>query len=143
MALNDRAINFYPAVMDIKDPLQINFVNYQIVEIINQVKNNQDIDLTKYKDNILGFAEQIKESSELIVQIKESDAIVGQDLYDDTNPLNKFSYGNSQELFYKLKELADGSKVYVIFKKEQLHILGNEADALAFKEFVKIENTTA
>lgn len=137
IALNPNATKLYELLVNVKEPSDISYINYEVIEIINNIKKNKQIDLSRYRDSVLDFAINLIENKELLEQIKESDSFIGKDLYDDSRELNIFSYGNSPEYFYKLKGLAEATDNVIIFEPEQIHILGSKQDIEGFKEFVE------
>lgn len=136
LSINKDATLLHSAILNLKEPTEINFFNYEIIDILNNVRKDKKLDLGKYSKKIRAFAEELLGDKGLIKQIKESDSFVGQDLYDDEHKPNIFSYGGSPDYFYKLKNLAENTQNYVAFEPEQIHILGSKKDIGGFNEFV-------
>jgi len=123
-------------LVNAKEPSHISHIDFEIIKILYNIKNNKEVDLTHYIGAKLKFATDLINNSKLMKQIKESDSFIGKDLYDDSNVNNTYSYGDSPEYFYKLKELAENTENIVVFDPEQIHILGSKQDIEGFKKFV-------
>jgi hypothetical protein len=142
LAINQNATKMNYALLDIKNPTEINYVNSEIVDILNKIKRGRKIDKNKLGDVTPGdkriklLLEELEGDNELQKQIRESDAFIGKDLYDDEHTPNIFSYGGSPEYFYHLKHLAENTENIIVFNPSQIHILGSKKDAKKFYKFV-------
>jgi len=149
----------YPSILSIENPLIVEEDTRQKDKInvyINSIKSlltpegkeefygtnsrMQDMILSSFRvDNYNQLNDRLKEYEDILSEINTKEANFNSEFTENQIKTALQNNNDAVILNYDVKDSSVRSKQYIVFKPEQIHILGNNDDIEGFREFVNTQ----